>query len=652
MNNKIGLGVFGTFGEPLGYQQVFYFDVSFDTTLDLDESEIEFYPGSELYAVKRELVDDVYKITFCIYSSVRAPGSDRIGTFLGSCIVLEDSYAEADYIYKVLKELHDDVLSNSENVENYSLKAQQALDVLVKEPADFVALQANVIPISKTPFNSSLVDPEKKCFVSPNADSTESRDAQLVAFFDEALKHFTDTGTLYFSFDRNVAVFVEDADFLAMNNWEEFTNYKSQGLPPPMVLTKKGIQKFTTPETDAFAQSNESLEIEDAATNFDLDAGNEPEFHFENDSEEDATENDFSENNEINSHTEEDPYKPFDIWEEPIPESGLSPEEAKAKQSEYNRLFNYTSKLLDHMNGKTGDRANDDIPNDPPPEFDMPPEFESRPNRKKKIITIILIVLILAIVSAYFITSFGGDIFSDSKPATTDSTSVVPDENSQGDESYDEVDTTLSDSDADYPEEENYTDTVSAVPEDMGSSMNKIDTATDRQKANAQNISEKENTGEIIPLQPVAKVNPDKQSDNPPAVPTSVVPSRGASPPDSAAFDIMKEAITITPSSLADAKDLHPRPNFEIYQNDILILRKVSITNMTLSEITKLLFKNEPVKIGYIYRGQETEYMAALYYLNHKLFQKTGNDYIFTGNYMQLKIPAYRSPPLPVSFPK
>ena len=48
MKDLIGFGVFGTFGEPYGFQQLFYFTNTFNQSLDLNTNAIELYPNIEL----------------------------------------------------------------------------------------------------------------------------------------------------------------------------------------------------------------------------------------------------------------------------------------------------------------------------------------------------------------------------------------------------------------------------------------------------------------------------------------------------------------------------------------------------------------------------------------------------------------------------
>ena len=143
MNNLLGLGVFGTFGQPYGFQQAFSFDVEFSKSLDLDNEEIALFPGTELYSVKREFVNGVYSIAFCLYAHAREMNANRNGTFIGSAIVLQQVYVDPNTIYKLLRELHDDIVNNAQNLSNNTIQVRQAVNLNVKEPAQFQTVKFN-----------------------------------------------------------------------------------------------------------------------------------------------------------------------------------------------------------------------------------------------------------------------------------------------------------------------------------------------------------------------------------------------------------------------------------------------------------------------------------------------------------------------------
>lgn len=357
MNSQIGLGVFGTFGEPHGFQQVFYYGAHFRGSLDLDDNAIEFYPGANLYSIRREIVDGVHSICICVYSYVQELNTTRMGTFLGSCMVLQDGFTEADYIYKVLHSLHEDLMSNEDNVADNIINVAQGADIIIREPAEFVAVQANVIPLNRTPFFSAYVDDSKKYLVVPSPHAFGNNEKEVIDFIDEALKHYSDTGTLYFSFDKNVYSFVGNADIIPLLEWDDFVGRKTQMQQSTAVRTKKGIQKIASPEPTEDGGEDGISEVAQQEYNAWLQE--------EERKEEEST----------------DPYKPFLLWEEP--EEVWTKEEVKYRVNEYNRLFQYTNTLIDYINEPVpDDNAND--------------------NRKRVLVAAILLLLIGGGAAVYY----------------------------------------------------------------------------------------------------------------------------------------------------------------------------------------------------------------------------------------------------------
>jgi hypothetical protein len=324
MNNQIGLGIFGTFGEPHGFQQVFYYGAQFRGSLDIDDNAIEFYPGADLYAVRREIIDGVHSICICIYSYAQQLDTTRMGTFLGSCMVLQDGFTEAEYIYKVLHSMHNDLMSNPDNVEDQVIKAEQGTDIIIREPAEFVAAQANLIPLNRTPFFSAYVDEDKKYLVIPSPHAFGNTEKEVIDFIDEALKHYSDTGTVYFSFDKNVYEFVRSSGIIPVLEWTDFIERKSQMQQSTAVRTKKGIQKapLSAPVAEV---GTDSISAEDNTR---------------------ADEQDIYYNEDV--EVSNDPFKPFLLWDQP--EEPWSEAEIRYRVNEYNRLFRYTNTLVEHIN--------------------------------------------------------------------------------------------------------------------------------------------------------------------------------------------------------------------------------------------------------------------------------------------------------------
>ena len=244
MENLLGLGVFGTFGQPYGFQQAFSFDVEFSKSLDLDNEEIALFPGTELYSVKREFVNGVYSIAFCLYAHAREMNANRNGTFIGSAIVLQQVYVDPNTIYKLLRELHDDIVNNAQNLSNNTIQVRQAVNLNVKEPAQFQTVKFNTKTIENTPYYSTRINPQKKFFIHPGSlDNTP----QVVRFFDEALKSYKDAETLYFSFSDKISHYVNKKAAVKVIEWDDFTSYRD-GAPKPAEVVPSMPKAAPVPE--------------------------------------------------------------------------------------------------------------------------------------------------------------------------------------------------------------------------------------------------------------------------------------------------------------------------------------------------------------------------------------------------------------------
>jgi hypothetical protein len=224
MKNLLGLGVFGTFGKPYGFQQYFYFDTDFNQTLDLNTNAIEIFPSTELFSVKREIHNGLNSICISIYSHANEINSNRGGTFIGSCILLNEAYTNSENIYLLLTELHNDLISSEKNLINSVLQVQQATQLEVKEPIQFDNVKSQLIFLKETDYYSTTVNQSKKFLIVPK--SNEDKPTQIKTFIEIAIKYFNDVDTLYFTFDEKVVRYVNQKGLLKSINWTSFLDQK------------------------------------------------------------------------------------------------------------------------------------------------------------------------------------------------------------------------------------------------------------------------------------------------------------------------------------------------------------------------------------------------------------------------------------------
>ncbi len=232
MNNLLGLGVFGTFGKPYGFQQIFYvgteyyFDKVFNSTLDLNTNAIEVFPSTELYAVKREISNGIHSICICKYSYANEINSNRGGTFIGSCILLNETILDASVIYAFLEELHHDVVSSEKNIINSTLQVNEAIQLHVNEPTNFDKAKSQLNFLKGTDFYSTTVNKAKKFLIAPKTN--EDKATQVKTFIENSIKYFNDVDTLYFTFDEKAISYVNQKALLKSFDWQKFIDRKEE----------------------------------------------------------------------------------------------------------------------------------------------------------------------------------------------------------------------------------------------------------------------------------------------------------------------------------------------------------------------------------------------------------------------------------------
>ena len=220
MKNLLGLGVFGTFGKPYGFQQYFYFDTIFNQTLDLNTNAIEIFPTTELFSIKREIYNGMNSICISKYSYANEINSNRGGTFIGSCILLNEAYTSSENIYLLLTELHHDVISSEKNIINSILQVKQATQLEVKEPVHFENVKTQLKFLKETDYYATTIIEAKKFLIVPT--SSEDKPTQIKTFIENAIQYFNDVDTLYFTFDEKVVRYVNQKGLLKSINWQTF----------------------------------------------------------------------------------------------------------------------------------------------------------------------------------------------------------------------------------------------------------------------------------------------------------------------------------------------------------------------------------------------------------------------------------------------
>ncbi len=264
MNNLLGLGVFGTFGKPYGFQQYFYFDTVFNQTLDLNANAIAIFPSTELFSIKREIYNGLHSICISKYSYANEINSSRGGTFIGSCILLNEAYASSENIYLILTELHNELISNEKNIINSTLQVQQAIQLEVVQPIHFESVKTQLKILKETDFYSTTVYQSKKFLIVPKTN--EDKETQIKTFIENSIQYFNDVDTLYFTFDEKVVSYVNQKGLLKSINWQTFLDRKDEVIKER--LETKRIEEERKREVERNKHSKNSSDKDGSFTNW------------------------------------------------------------------------------------------------------------------------------------------------------------------------------------------------------------------------------------------------------------------------------------------------------------------------------------------------------------------------------------------------
>lgn len=214
------IGVFGTFGQPNGFNQASFYNGKFDKSksLDLNSNAIKIFPNATVFAIKREIVNNEPCLIYAIYTFATEKNSSRGGTFVGSCISFYNSYTNSNQVFAMLTELHKLLITNPNNIQNATIKVEKARNFEVKIPRDFDKLNLNLEPLGSKNFFGKELHANNNFFVF---DSNNSED-RIVRFFQNCTELFLNSETIYYSQNKEVAQFVHEKGLLKISTYDDF----------------------------------------------------------------------------------------------------------------------------------------------------------------------------------------------------------------------------------------------------------------------------------------------------------------------------------------------------------------------------------------------------------------------------------------------
>ncbi len=202
-NNSYFITAFGTFGNPNGFRQSYWFTkdkiiVNSIKTFDLNTNAIKLFPRSKVYAIRKEFAGDYNIISYSVYTYAKEQNSERSGTFIGSGILFTNKISEEYLVVNQLNEFHESLVEK--NIENDAIIVSHSDKLSITKPRDFDKIGFQLKPVEDLNF----IPASNKYLVVFCDISAE----KLRLYFKKAPDLLNVYDTIYFTDSREVAEFV------------------------------------------------------------------------------------------------------------------------------------------------------------------------------------------------------------------------------------------------------------------------------------------------------------------------------------------------------------------------------------------------------------------------------------------------------------
>lgn len=216
MNSNVNLIAFGTFGNPNGFRQTFFTGDNnlskYIRTFDLKTDAIRLFPGTRLYAIRKECISDSNAISYAIYTFAKEPNSDRGGTFVGSSILFVNKVVSENFILSNLNEFHTNLVKR--NTKNDTLIVTHSNDFSVSKPRDFDKLFVN---------SKDIPDINCKRYTNKNLlVYCELHPEKLTKIWQQATDLLNTYDVIYFTDSNEIAEFVHQKGLFKLVQANEF----------------------------------------------------------------------------------------------------------------------------------------------------------------------------------------------------------------------------------------------------------------------------------------------------------------------------------------------------------------------------------------------------------------------------------------------
>lgn len=203
MSNSYYISAFGTFGNPNGFKQSYWFTkdknvVKNTRTFDLNTNAIKLFINARVYAIRKEYTNGFNTIAYSLYTYAREQNSDRSGTFIGSSILFTNKVAVEHITITLLNEFHNQLINR--NVLNDTISVNHSDKLSIEKPKDFDKIELHLREVENLNFRQSS---DNFLVVFCNI-----KDNDLSQFFEKSLDLLNIYDTIYFTDSSEVAEFV------------------------------------------------------------------------------------------------------------------------------------------------------------------------------------------------------------------------------------------------------------------------------------------------------------------------------------------------------------------------------------------------------------------------------------------------------------
>ncbi|MGC4128669.1 MAG: hypothetical protein QM564_03750 [Bergeyella sp.] len=247
MSNNYFISAFGTFGNPNGFRQSYWFTndrniVNSIKTFDLNTNAIKLFPKSKVYAIRKDYANGRNVIAYSVYSYAKEQNSDRSGTFIGSSILFIDQISEENITLNCLNDFHNNL--KNKNIQNDTITVNHSENLSVSKPKDFDKINFQLREID----NLNFVQNSNKQLVV----YCETNPSKLQALFKKSIDLLNVFDTIYFTQSKEVAEFVHQKNIFHLVQENGFETEIQK-------LAEERLQKIQN-SLDEFTREKQKLE--------------------------------------------------------------------------------------------------------------------------------------------------------------------------------------------------------------------------------------------------------------------------------------------------------------------------------------------------------------------------------------------------------